>query len=56
MPTEISELRGPLSRLPASDQRARTAAVQFFIICLLIIAIMMLCFPDLGAIIAQYNQ
>ena len=32
------------------------ATVLFFVIGLLIIAVAMLRFPDLGAIIAQYNQ
>jgi hypothetical protein len=61
MSTNVSELHVQKSSPPSRFAKAINdpnliATVLFFVIGLLIIAVAMLRFPDLGAIIAQYNQ
>ena len=61
MPTNVSELHAQkapsLSRFAAAINNSDLiATVLFCVIGLLITAVVMLRFPNFGAIIAQYNQ
>jgi len=60
MPTELRAKKTAaewswLAVAPPSDPDL-IAIVQFCVIGLLVTLVVMFCFPDLGAIIAQYNQ
>jgi hypothetical protein len=61
MPTNVSELHSQKAASPSWFAKSINdpdliATVLFCVIGLLITAVVMLRFPDLGAIIAQYNQ
>jgi hypothetical protein len=61
MSTHVSELHGQnpysLPRLAkAINDPSLIVTVLFCLIGLMITALLIFCFPDLGAIMAQYNQ
>jgi hypothetical protein len=61
MPTSVSELHSQKVSSPSVFAKALNdpnlvATVLFCFIGLIVTAVMMLRFPNLGAIIAQYNQ
>jgi hypothetical protein len=61
MPTHIFELHGQkpysLSLLAkAINDPSLVATVLFCLVGLVITAFLIFCFPDLGAVMAQYNQ
>ena len=59
MPTELRVRRAAPEksrRLASLIDPNLIAIVQFCVIGLLVMLVAMLCFPDLGLLIAQYNQ
>jgi hypothetical protein len=60
MPTELRVRRaapeGSSRRLASLIDPNLIAIVQFCLIGLLVMLVAMLCFPNLGLLIAQYNQ